>query len=69
MALTVVMVTHDMTEALLLADRIAVMREGVVLQIGTPKELLNNPSHDYVRDIVAMPRRRAQRLEELMRNE
>ena len=69
MALTVVMVTHDMTEALLLADRIAVMREGVVLQIGTPKELLNNPSHDYVRDIVAMPRRRAQRLEELMRDE
>ena len=69
MALTVVMVTHDMTEALLLADRIAVMRKGVVLQIGTPKELLNNPSHDYVRDIVAMPRRRAQRLEELMRDE
>jgi len=46
-----------------------VMREGIVLQIGTPKELLNNPSHDYVRDIVAMPRRRAQRLEELMRDE
>ncbi|MBL4580341.1 MAG: ATP-binding cassette domain-containing protein [Gammaproteobacteria bacterium] len=69
MGLTVVMVTHDMTEALLLADRIAVMREGVVLQIGTPRELLNNPSHDYVRDIVAMPRQRAQRLEELMRGE
>lgn len=69
MELTVVMVTHDMTEALLLADRIAVMREGVVLQIGTPKELLNNPSHDYVRDIVAMPRQRAERLEELMRDE
>lgn len=69
MQLTVVMVTHDMTEALLLADRIAVMREGVVLQIGTPQELLNNPTHDYVRDIVAMPRLRAQRLEELMRDE
>lgn len=69
MELTVVMVTHDMTEALLLADRVAVMREGVVLQIGTPKELLNNPSHDYVRDIVAMPRQRAERLEELMRDE
>ena len=49
MALTVVMVTHDMTEALLLADRIAVMREGVLLQIGTPYELLHNPHHDYVR--------------------
>lgn len=69
MNLTVVMVTHDMTEALLLADRIAVMREGEILQIGTPHELLNNPSHDYVRDIVAMPRQRAERLEELMRDE
>lgn len=46
MALTVVMVTHDMTEALLLADRIAVMREVVLLQIGTPYELLHNPQHD-----------------------
>ena len=69
MDLTVVMVTHDMTEALLLADRIAVMREGVVLQIGTPYELLHNPQHDYVREIVAMPRQRAKRLEELMRDE
>lgn len=69
MELTVVMVTHDMTEALLLADRIAVMCEGKVLQIGSPQELLNQPAHDYVRDIVAMPRQRAQRLEELMRDE
>lgn len=69
MNLTVVMVTHDMTEALLLADRIAVMREGVVLQVGTPHELLTEPSHDYVREIVAMPRKKAKRLEELMRDE
>lgn len=69
MGLTVVMVTHDMTEALLLADRVAVMRKGEVLQIGTPHELLTNPSHDYVRDIVAMPRTKAKRLEELMRHE
>jgi osmoprotectant transport system ATP-binding protein len=69
MDLTVVMVTHDMTEALLLADRIAVMSEGKVLQVGTPHELLSKPSHDYVRDIVAMPRIRAKRLEELMRDE
>ena len=44
MALTVVMVTHDMTEALLLADRIAVMREGVLLQIGTPMSCCTIPS-------------------------
>ncbi|MDP6535805.1 MAG: ATP-binding cassette domain-containing protein [Gammaproteobacteria bacterium] len=65
--LTVIMVTHDMTEALLMADRIAVMKEGEVLQVGTPRELLNNPAHDYVRDIVEMPKRRADRLEALMR--
>jgi osmoprotectant transport system ATP-binding protein len=66
LALTVIMVTHDMTEALLMADRIAVMKEGEVLQIGTPHELLNYPEHDYVRDIVEMPKRRADRLEQLM---
>ena len=65
--LTVIMVTHDMTEALLMADRIAVMKEGHVLQIGTPYELLNQPAHDYVREIVEMPRQRADRLERLLR--
>ena len=66
--LTVIMVTHDMTEALLMADRIAVMKEGEVLQIGTPRELLNYPQHDYVRDIVEMPKRRADLLEQLMQS-
>ena len=65
--LTIIMVTHDMTEALLMADRIAVMKDGEILQIGTPNELLNHPDHDYVRKIVEMPKRRADRLEELMR--
>ncbi len=66
--LTVIMVTHDMTEALLMADRIAVMKEGEVLQIGTPYELLHKPAHPYVREIVEMPKRRADRLEKLLRN-
>jgi osmoprotectant transport system ATP-binding protein len=44
LGLTTVLVTHDMTEALLLADRIAVMREGKLLQIGTPQELLRRPT-------------------------
>ena len=57
---------RDMTEALLMADRIAVMKDGEVLQIGTPRQLLNQPEHDYVRDIVEMPKRRADRLEQLM---
>jgi len=67
--LTVVMVTHDMTEALLMADRIAVMKEGKILQTGTPQQLLTKPEHSYVQEIVEMPKRRADRLEELMRNE
>lgn len=65
--LTVIMVTHDMTEALLMADRVAVMKEGEVLQIGTPSELLNQPQHEYVREIVEMPKRRADRLEQLLK--
>ena len=64
--LTVIMVTHDMTEALLMADLIAVMKSGRILQIGSPKELLNHPGHDYVKKLIEMPRRRANRLEELM---
>lgn len=65
--LTVIMVTHDMTEALLMADRIAVMKSGKVLQIGSPAELLNNPQHEYVQEIVEMPKRRADRLDALLR--
>ena len=64
--LTVIMVTHDMTEALLMADQIAVMRKGQILQMGPPKELLNRPEHNYVRKLIELPRDRASRLEELM---
>jgi osmoprotectant transport system ATP-binding protein len=66
--LTIIMVTHDMTEALLMADRVAVMKNGEILQVGTPNELLNYPSHEYVRKIVQMPKKRADRLEQLMRS-
>lgn len=45
---TMVMVTHDIDEALQLGDRIAVLKEGRLLQIGTPADLLNTPAHDYV---------------------
>ena len=63
--LTTVMVTHDMTEALLMADRIAVMDGGRILQTGTPHELLARPAHDFVRRLVQTPRRQAHRLAEL----
>ncbi len=64
--LTVILVTHDMMEALLLADRIAVMKRGEVLQIGTARELLTAPAHDYVSELVEMPRQEAVRLERLL---
>jgi osmoprotectant transport system ATP-binding protein len=49
---TIVFVTHDMKEALKLGDRICVMNEGSIVQVGTPKELLENPADDFVRNFV-----------------
>lgn len=63
--LTTVMVTHDMTEALLMADRIAVMNGGKIAQTGSPRELLTNPKDDYVERLIAAPKRQADQLEEL----
>ena len=63
--LTTVMVTHDMTEALLMADRIAVMKDGRVLRDGTPNELMTNPNDEYVRTLMQTPKRQADRLEAL----
>jgi osmoprotectant transport system ATP-binding protein len=65
LGLTAVMVTHDMTEALLCADRIAVMNEGRLLQVGTPHELLAEPSHEFVAALMTSPRKQAQQLEAL----
>ncbi len=65
LGLTTVMVTHDMTEALLMADRIAVISGGHVLQYGTPHEMLTKPVDDYVRTLMQMPKRQADRLEAL----
>jgi glycine betaine/proline transport system ATP-binding protein len=46
---TIVFITHDIAEALKLADRIAIMRDGRIIQIGTPSEIVLNPVDDYVR--------------------
>ena len=62
---TVVMVTHDMTEALLMGDRIIVMQNGCVVASGTPHEMLTAASHPYVAKLMQTPKRQADRLEEL----
>lgn len=45
---TIVFITHDFDEAIRLADRIAIMQDGKIIQIGTPEELIMNPATDYV---------------------
>ncbi|WP_249870449.1 quaternary amine ABC transporter ATP-binding protein [Oceanobacillus saliphilus] len=49
---TVLFITHDLDEALKLGDRIAIMKDGVIVQIGTPEEILENPANDYVSSFV-----------------
>ncbi len=66
LSLTTVLVTHDMSEALLMADRIIVMRSGKIVQQGTPAELISKAADDYVADLIATPKRQADRLEALV---
>lgn len=49
---TMVFITHDLDEALKLADRMAIMKGGAIVQIGTPEEILRHPANDYVRSFV-----------------
>ncbi len=63
--LTGVLVTHDMTEALLMADRILVMKAGEVVQSGTPQELITSPATPYVSDLMDMPKRQMRQLKSL----
>jgi osmoprotectant transport system ATP-binding protein len=65
LGLTTVMITHDMTEAILLADRIAVMRAGRLLAQGTLAEL-SDSDEAYVGELLRTPRRQAERLNVLL---
>ena len=53
---TIIFVTHDMDEALKIADKIVVMKEGQVLQFDTPRELLKNPAHGFVEEFIGKNR-------------
>jgi len=46
---TIIFISHDLDEAMRIGDRIAIMQDGVIIQVGTPDEILNNPVNNYVK--------------------
>jgi len=65
---TMVFITHDLDEALTLGDRIAIMRDGRIVQLGAPEEVVGAPADDYVRDFVRdVPRARVLTVRWVMR--
>ncbi len=54
-AVTMIYVTHDQTEALTFADQVVVMQDGVIVQIGTPVELFDRPQHTFVGHFIGSP--------------
>lgn len=49
---TIIFITHDVNEAFKIGDRVAVMKDGKVVQIGTPEDILENPANEYIEDFV-----------------
>ena len=49
---TIIFITHDLDEALKIGDRIAIMKDGIIVQVGTPEEIMTNPADEYVRKFV-----------------
>ncbi|WP_413874849.1 quaternary amine ABC transporter ATP-binding protein [Albidovulum sp.] len=65
---TIVFITHDFDEAIRLADRIAIMKDGAVVQEGTPEEIVLNPATDYVREFTrSVPKAKVVRVTRAMR--
>ncbi len=66
---TMVFITHDLAEALKLGDRIMILRDGEIIQVGTPDEVVAAPADDYVRDFVSdVPRSHVLTLKWVMRD-
>jgi glycine betaine/proline transport system ATP-binding protein len=66
---TMLFITHDLPEALRLGDRIAIMRDGAIVQLGTPEELVGSPADDYVANFVRdIPRANVLTLRWVMRD-
>ena len=66
---TMVFITHDLPEALRLGDRIAIMRDGAIVQLGTPEELVGSPADDYVENFIRdIPRTHVLTLRWIMRD-
>jgi glycine betaine/proline transport system ATP-binding protein len=66
---TMLFITHDLPEALRLGDRIAIMRDGRIVQLGTPEELVGSPADDYVANFVRdIPRENVLTLRWIMRD-
>lgn len=66
LGLTAIFVSHDMVEAMLLGDRIAVMKDGKIIQIGVPQELLLRPANDHVRELMETPMRQARVVDDIL---
>lgn len=66
LGLTSVMITHDMLEALILADRIVVLQDGKIIEQGTPQALARGAKHAFVRELMQMPERHAARLASIL---
>ena len=66
---TMIFITHDLPEALRLGDRIAIMRDGAIVQLGTPEELVGSPADDYVENFIRdIPRSHVLTLRWIMRD-
>ena len=66
---TIIFITHDFDEAIKLADRIIIMNEGVIVQIGSPEDLIMKPADDYVKEFTEdLPRERLLSVKSIMNN-